>query len=69
MDPQASLDRLRELLVVGQDLREEDVEEVAELFEALDDWLKRGGFLPREWSKSRSMPETKTKWGGTRVAG
>lgn len=29
---------------------EEDVAALADAFEALDDWLSRGGFLPTEWS-------------------
>ena len=25
--------------------------EIAELFEALDDWLRNGGFLPEDWRR------------------
>jgi hypothetical protein len=56
MDPDAALNELRELAgrlrdpgpeQVLDDL--EDVGRMAELVEALDGWLSRGGFLPAAW--------------------
>lgn len=29
------------------------VDDVIDNFEALDDWMCRGGFLPKDWSKNR----------------
>jgi len=56
MDPDATLKQLRALVRDVQDQEEEEfpdlteqAEEFAELFEALDDWLKGGGFKPRAW--------------------
>lgn len=46
MDPNATLNALRELLA-GDD------GEVAETFAALDEWLSNGGFLPDDWRKDR----------------
>jgi hypothetical protein len=55
MDPNETLDRLRELTDFGD--THEDVErtldEVSDLFTAMDDWLSRGGFLPDDWRKNR----------------
>lgn len=56
MDPNAALERLRELVVATADENNNAVkvhlaDEMAELFEALDYWLTRGGFLPSQWSK------------------
>lgn len=43
MDPNVTLSRLRELA------DNNDVE-WANLFESLDDWLSKGGFLPEAWA-------------------
>jgi hypothetical protein len=61
MDPNEILARLREAL---SDYRNSDgsesiwtaLESVAELFEALDGWLSRGGFLPDAWQQSGRCP-------------
>jgi hypothetical protein len=30
-----------------------DVDRIAQLFEAMDGWLTRGGFLPSDWAAGR----------------
>ena len=61
MDPNATLQALRELLGgdhSGSDRPASDPEETIlllcqaeELWQALDQWLSRGGFLPEEWAR------------------
>lgn len=46
MDPNATLKELRELLKRGM---RPDLERARELFEALDEWILKGGFLPDDW--------------------
>jgi hypothetical protein len=58
VDPNVALRRLRELAnIVLNDPTEEGnagaADEMAELFLALDEWLKQSGFKPIEWSKQR----------------
>jgi len=62
MDPNANLEEQRRLtqkllsLTVGEaDLPDlhSDAVRLAELVEALDVWLTRGGFLPSEWQALR----------------
>jgi hypothetical protein len=62
MDPNTNLDEQRQLKLeldqMGysalnaehQRLRIEKLERLAELAEALDQWLSDGGFLPRSWA-------------------
>ena len=33
-------------------IRQAHAEEIIEHFEALDEWLSRGGFLPADWSRT-----------------
>ena len=61
MDPNANLRELRELTAQFlKDWDEErtpdtlDVYRMAELVEALDEWITRGGFLPSDWRKEDS---------------
>jgi hypothetical protein len=56
MDPDANLREQRELtariiraLDFSEPLRAVDVNRLAELVTALDEWLTRGGFLPVAW--------------------
>jgi hypothetical protein len=35
------------------EFKEEDVVRLAELVEALHGWIRKGGFLPEQWSKAR----------------
>lgn len=45
MDPNATLDELRSAV------RGNDIEKVFQLFEALDNWIISGGFLPNDWNR------------------
>lgn len=47
MDPNATLRRLRELCAL--DNCHLFAVEIADLFEALDEWISKGGFLPEDW--------------------
>jgi hypothetical protein len=58
MDPNANLKEQLEqvqLLLYGKPLLQDDYVEVAgrlaELVEALDGWLSKGGFLPGKWER------------------
>lgn len=60
MDPEATLAEIRAALyrsdeefdgMYWDELRGV-VEEVADYFAGLDEWLSKGGFLPRDWSRS-----------------
>jgi hypothetical protein len=57
LDPDEALKRLRELAdkidsPFGFDLAE--AKDLAIQFQALDGWLTRGGFLPKDWARSRN---------------
>lgn len=55
MDPNANLEEMRRL--AGKLLADEfeidsaDAERLAELVQALDAWISKGGFLPRDWQR------------------
>lgn len=60
MDPEEVLKRLRELskeilsneednYTLGSPLMPDQAIEIAESFISLDNWIKSGGFLPRDW--------------------
>lgn len=58
LDPDEALRQLRQYIAVmgrcaeeGEPLDPDDAALVAEKFEALDLWLKNGGFLPKDWTK------------------
>ena len=67
MDPDVVLERLRALLsrtlddisfadpVAVLTGVEDLVEEVQTIFLDLDDWLSKGGFLPKDWQGARSQ--------------
>ncbi|MDQ0923356.1 hypothetical protein QF038_001864 [Pseudarthrobacter sp. W1I19] len=46
MDPTETLRQLRQCIANEPD----NTERIIELFEALDTWITRGGFLPAQWS-------------------
>lgn len=46
MDPNAALAEMREAYAA------ENYERCAELADALDTWISRGGFLPRAWERN-----------------
>ena len=50
MDPNATLARIRELTDPGTVIGHDEGAELAELVEALDRWLTRGGPLPEAWA-------------------
>lgn len=54
MDPNANLAELRRLTrraLYDNDLTPAEVTRLAELVEALDEWLAKGGSLPDAWAK------------------
>lgn len=51
MDPNATLDELRELVRVQLYGGQTDPDRMAELFEALDNWITSDGFLPNSWER------------------
>lgn len=60
MDPDSNLAEQLELAkdILGAadhdgSIDEDDVVRLAELIEALDGWIKRGGFLPKRWTRKR----------------
>lgn len=46
-DPNEALRELRHLIEINGE--EDYSEEIAEKFQALDEWLSKGGFLPEDW--------------------
>jgi len=60
MDPEANLKEMLELAAslitwadsdeVGEHIDEDDAVRLAELVQALNEWIMKGGFLPRPWS-------------------
>lgn len=60
MDPNVTLARIRELVseLIGVEFDPDsnqggvidDAAELAEQVKALDEWMSRGGFVPREWT-------------------
>jgi hypothetical protein len=53
MDPNANLAeqrRIRSRIIAGEEL-DGDAQRLADLVEALDNWISRGGFLPRDWQQ------------------
>lgn len=56
MDPQATLDRLRELVhetatAESNEHKADLADEFAELVEAMDNWIGGGGVLPQSWQR------------------
>lgn len=55
MDPNVNLEELRELaeemLVSGCNPEHTNATRLAELVIALDEWIVKGGFLPKEWQR------------------
>jgi hypothetical protein len=55
MDPQATLDLIRELVKEISKNEDDQTDEAVELAEAVDDldnWLMKGGFLPEDWENA-----------------
>lgn len=60
MDPNEALRQLRltiKQMRVDTDpaIRQAHADEIAEYFEALDEWLTRGGFLPEDWQGEQAV--------------
>lgn len=62
MDPDKTLEQIREEIrklrrwmrhpsYSDHDNRLSEAEELVDLVEALDGWLTKGGFLPKDWNK------------------
>jgi hypothetical protein len=51
MDPNKTLEIIRKSVNAIVWDEETDITELAEAFEALDEWLKTGGFLPADWAR------------------
>jgi len=51
VDPDVALKELRELTNKGMDLSDDEIERVVELFQGLDNWVSKGGYLPKEWRR------------------
>jgi hypothetical protein len=54
MDPNANLEEQRRIARRILDGDDRDAERLAELVEALDEWLASGGFLPSDWAAGRA---------------
>jgi hypothetical protein len=56
MDPEANLKDQRRLAerILNGDGSESDAYRLAELVEALDEWIAKGGFLPARWKRQRA---------------
>lgn len=54
MDPNANLAEQRRLIAdmlgANDEIDTGDALRLAELAQALDEWISRGGFLPKEWT-------------------
>lgn len=53
MDVNFTLDELRQLSQERSNGSEIDVDRFVELFESLDSWMSRGGFMPLLWLVGR----------------
>lgn len=58
MDPDVALARIRESIIrinrSPQFVHHDDAMLVVEYFEALDEWLCKGGFLPEAWQTEKT---------------
>lgn len=60
MDPNTALTNLRNLVAriehlldADHDVEDSDLSELVDTFYGLDQWISKGGFLPRAWDVSR----------------
>ena len=53
MDPNANLKEMYELVeaIIEGDNQSAEAVRLAELVEAMDGWLRHGGFLPQRWAR------------------
>jgi len=59
MDPNAALAQLRQAIQDTEDYccaecGQSAMDDVVTLFQGLDQWLSKGGFLPAEWGRRQS---------------
>jgi alkyl hydroperoxide reductase subunit AhpC len=54
MDPNVTLLRIRDL-VSNTHLIGDEVDELADLIDALDGWISNGGFLPSDWETIKEV--------------
>ena len=52
MDPDVCLAEIREL-TKKSDLSDDQIEDLVTRVRALDEWISRGGFLPKAWRKNK----------------
>ena len=55
MDPNETLDAIRRVIkrINEGESQSDDFEGICDLFEAFDEWMSKGGFLPTDWRKSK----------------
>lgn len=65
MDPNDTLNHLREVVKWWNegDADASDLERAVESFEALDEWISRGGFLPDAWRPVTGIESIKSRGG------
>jgi hypothetical protein len=59
MDPNACLKEIRQIIANAREMEEDgedgdllyDQDRFLDLVEALDSWISKGGFLPKDWKK------------------
>lgn len=57
MDPTANLaEQIKLCAVIFENSHEPESRRLAELAEALDSWIRNGGFLPEPWARGRTQP-------------
>jgi len=66
MDPNATLERLRELVAEvakaeSNEHKADIADEMSDLIEGLDNWFCRGGFRPRAWCYGSVAPSAPNK--------
>lgn len=59
MDPNETLKELRQIVNDKQRIVVDDYIRMRELFQALDQWLTRGGFPPGDWIKVHNLRKRK----------
>lgn len=70
MDPNECLKRLRECVRAMDEASTrmdsqrvlEEADELVEVFDALDGWLRKGGFVPLDWQQPTSDIEAARAW-------
>lgn len=57
MDPDANLAEIRRLIKKGADLSDDQLERLVVLIRALDEWISKGGFLPKAWQRAEERKD------------